>query len=311
MCQEFLKQIDQTASKSFKINSGILSVPFGSVCNESHLFEKYNIKYYFGAKNNIPDDNSHATTLKILDLVKFANENAEKYKKFSPLLIAFISGGGSALLTCPKPGLSLEEKISISNELVRNGASINELNKVRSCLSSVKNGKLARFIIEKGIESVTLMISDVIGDPVDVIASGPMVIQSNKRKQSDDVIKIFEKYNLKFDPKVYNFIFEDDQLKFYQTKNYFIIGNNTIALNTAKEVAFNLGYFVISLGNEIQGEANKIGKKWAKMGMQFEFPEKKNYKGILWLAGGETTVNMKEKSCGKFNNLFQIYSNQL
>lgn len=121
------------------------------------------IEYKEGAENNQPDDDSLSATESIIELVKDLGKD--------DTLIVLISGGGSALLFQPKPPLTIEKKQVLCKKLQNAGASITELNTVRKILSSVKGGGLAR--IAYPAKLLTLILSDIVGDPVDFIASGP------------------------------------------------------------------------------------------------------------------------------------------
>lgn len=168
-----------------RLISGIISVPVGT--GREQKLKK--IEVHEGAKDNLPDSEAFETTKKIVERCTKLNEN--------DVLICLISGGGSALLPYPKGSLTLTEKTTIIKTLANRGASIEELNTVRIGLSEVKGGRLA----EKAKNAhliISLIISDIIGDPLHLIASGPTVVQND---DSTNAISILKKYKIN-DPKI-------------------------------------------------------------------------------------------------------------
>jgi len=308
MCEEFLNQLELSNSVStsdkLKVKSGILSVPMGNQTN-NELFSKYNVKYKNGALNNMPDINSQNTTLEILNLITSAKSSINSSQ--IPLIISFISGGGSALLSLPKPTISLDQKCSLISKLVKSGATITQLNSVRRCLSQVKCGKLAHLALSKpnSVELVSFIISDIINDPIELIASGPTVMcQRDRIKPSQEALSILENYNIEVEDYVKNTILsEDSELESEHDSDRLtniVIGNNTVALTVAQNTATKLGYKVIYLGNSINGEASHVARMWAQTAINYNPTEHelKNFKGICWIAGGETTVNMENSKIG-------------
>jgi glycerate-2-kinase len=310
MCEEFLNQLEMSNNLStcdkLRIKSGILSVPIGSQTNNS-LFTKYNVKYFCGALNNMPDIDSQNTTLEIVDLIKKAKLSAGSSQ--TPLIISFISGGGSALLPLPKPMISLDQKCSLISKLVQSGATITELNKVRRSVSQVKCGKLAILALSQPnpAQLISFIISDIINDPIELIASGPTVIcDRDQVKPSEEALSVLEKFHIKIDENLKNTILSEDS-ELNSSHNIasdklsnIIIGNNTIALKVAQKTATQLGYKVIYLGNDINGEASDVAKQWAQIAINYKETEEdlSSYKGICWIAGGETTVNMHNSKIG-------------
>uniref|UniRef100_A0AC34F288 Glycerate kinase n=1 Tax=Panagrolaimus sp. ES5 TaxID=591445 RepID=A0AC34F288_9BILA len=158
------------------IAGGIASVPFGS-----SLPQNSKIQFFPGAKDNLPDSDAEETTKKIEQyLQKLGNEE---------IVLFLISGGGSALLPAPIEGITLEEKLKVIKFLAPNGATIQELNTVRIALSRVKAGKLARLV--KG-KAISLIISDIIGDPIELIASGPTV--EPIKNQNESALSILQRF---------------------------------------------------------------------------------------------------------------------
>ncbi|XP_065581480.1 uncharacterized protein LOC136040955 isoform X2 [Artemia franciscana] len=158
------------------IASGIALVPK----QEEELFNYHNwenITTFFGAKGNLPDEDSLKGSQKALKMIEGLDSD--------DLLLVLISGGGSALFEIPVDGISLNEEVEIVNQLSRSGATIAEINTVRKRLSKVKGGGLARMC--KG-KIIALIISDVIGDHLDVIASGTTVCNKDSSNAAFDVL---------------------------------------------------------------------------------------------------------------------------
>lgn len=162
-----------------RIKTGIVSIPVGSLDPDTTSSK---ISYYEGAKDNLPDESAHTTAKLILELVQ--NLTIED------ILLVLITGGGSALMPLPIEPITLYEKIKLIHVLALSGADITELNIVRKRISGIKGGKLANCCAAR---IVTLIISDVVNDPFDLIASGPTV------KNIDDphmAINILKKYSM-------------------------------------------------------------------------------------------------------------------
>ncbi|XP_075986410.1 glycerate kinase [Anticarsia gemmatalis] len=235
---------------STKIKQGIISIPVGSSSSKTQK----NIFYYEGAKNNLPDANSEATAIKIKDLV--AKLGADD------LLLVLISGGGSALLSLPKPPITLKEKTDLIKNLANSGADIKELNTVRKRLSDLKGGQLA--VIAQPAQVVSLVLSDIVGDPLDLIASGPTT------ENQDDPTKaayILNKYKLfeglpKSIKTVLNKSDNKEQFPKNKVRNH-VIGSNKISIATALEEARNMNYCAIGLSDTVTGDVNVIASEYA------------------------------------------------
>jgi glycerate 2-kinase len=240
------------------------------------------------------------------------------------LILACVSGGGSALLVKPAPGITLSELQSTNEILLKNGLTINEMNTIRKHLSSVKGGKLARLAYPSTICS--LILSDVIGDPLDIIASGPTVPDSSTFK---DCLDIVDSYNLSetLPPNVYkhlqngykynNNINNDKKdsndsseaaLSLQETpkrgdtcfsNSYnFMIGNNSIAVEAAERKALELGYNSLILSTSVEGEAREVGIVFSSLMKEIMKSNRPIKKPACLIAGGETTVTVNINSNG-------------
>lgn len=300
-------------AKSFKISDfeNIYVVGFGKACigmaqavcdnvditkgviisnDSSFKLSSDNIEVVIGG-HPIPNNESIYGTEKIIDIVKQCDEN--------DLLIVLISGGGSALLC--KPRVNLESLQQTTNLLLESGADINEINTIRKHLSHVKGGQLVK--LARGIV-VSLIISDIVNDPLEFIASGPTSPDSTTYNDSK---KILEKYFLwrKIPKEVGNVIMEGingkiletpkkDDLVFNKVYN-FIVANNEIACNTAVKKARSLGYKTKLLTTSLTGEA-----KYACKILIDKAIENSNY-STAFISGGETTVKIRGNGRGGRN----------
>ena len=251
------------------------------------------------AGHPVPDSNGFKATEEIIRISEKASEN--------DLVICLISGGGSALLADLPENLLPEELFIVNNLLIRCGATINEINCVRKHLSRVKGGQLTRIV--NPAQLVTIIISDVVGNPLEVIASGPTVPDPST---FSDALKIIEKYNLATDitSGVMNYLKEGslgnhpetpkpgDPL-FSGTLNI-LAGTNQIALNAAKSHASGLGFKTYNIDSELHGDVENICESVLNTAMSFknnnEIP-----KPVCLLYGGETTIKVGAEGIGGRN----------
>lgn len=274
------------------INSGIVVVKYG------HARKLKTIRQVEAA-HPIPDEAGVQGTEQVLDLVRSAGEKT--------LVISLLSGGGSALLVAPLPGITLEDKQKATDLLLKAGASINEMNAVRKHLSAVKGGRLARAAYPAQV--VTLILSDVIGNALDVIASGPTVPD---RTTFADAARVIEKYELKRDlpPRVVAFIerglagqepetAKSGEACFKKAENM-IIGGIAQALSAAKERAEAGGWSTDVVTEELQGEARAAALILARTALHVRDRLKPGERRCL-LFGGETTVTVRGKGKGGRN----------
>ncbi|MBT9174722.1 MAG: D-glycerate 2-kinase [candidate division WS2 bacterium] len=239
------------------------------------------------AAHPLPDQRGLEATKKIINLIESIED--------TDLIIFLFSGGGSALLTCPYPPLTLDHIISITKELIHCGASIGEINTVRKHLSFVQGGRLGKMV--KGT-SITLLLSDVTGNDLSTIASGPTIADLSTFKEAQEIL---DKYHLtsKISSKIIKFLTEGKNNLFRETpkklppkqKNY-LVGSNSIALESAYQTANNLGYNTIILTSMIDGEARVIGKIAAKIGKEIHKSSHTLTPPACILIGGETTVKV-------------------
>ncbi len=211
------------------------------------------------------------------------------------LVLCLISGGGSALLAAPAPGLTLEDKQDINRQLLSSGAPIGEMNCVRKHLSSLKGGRLAASAWPAQV--VSLIISDVPGDDPAIVASGPTVPDPSTRQQA---LEIVTRYNLKLAPHVAAFLASEESEtpkpgdpRFARAVTRMIAApaQSTAA---AAGIARKAGYRIIDLGDRIEGESRIVAREHAKLARETKGP-------AVILSGGETTVTLKGNGRGGRN----------
>jgi glycerate 2-kinase len=275
------------------IESGIVITKYG------HCLSRYKPKkiQFYEAGHPVPDENGFKGTEKIIRLLKDSDENT--------LIMCLISGGGSALLVSPYEGITLEEKQKVTDLLLRAGACIEELNTVRKHISRVKGGRLAELAHPAKI--VSLILSDVIGDKLNVIASGPT---SPDTSTFADALKVLEKYSLLdkspqtvleiLNTGVKGLIPETPKEgdKILKNINNIIIGSNKKALKAAKSTAENIGFHTEILSSEISGEARDAGRWLARKAIEAKGKEQR---ARCLISGGETTVTVKGNGLGGRN----------
>ncbi|NXP23034.1 GLCTK kinase, partial [Scytalopus superciliaris] len=244
---------------------GIITVPLGikeslqqAGMQEMLLKPHSKIQVFEGAKNNLPDAEALKGAVAIQQLAEGLTAD--------DLLLVLISGGGSALLPSPIPPILLEEKEKLTKMLAARGAAIQELNIVRKTLSVLKGGGLAQLAYPARV--VSLILSDVIGDPLDIIASGPTAASSHSVQ---DCLQILTKYNLLHNlPKSVETVLSSSPTKPTAPENYshvsnFIIGSNTLALDEAKHQAEGLGYTTLVLSAAIHGEVGRVATLYCQL----------------------------------------------
>lgn len=246
--QHMAREIEEILNS--KIKHGIVSIPQGSLNQNTNKL----VHYLEGASNNLPDKNAVNTSIKIKEMATKLNKD--------DLLLVLISGGGSALLSLPKFPVTLDEKTSLIIKLANSGADIKELNTVRKKLSDIKGGQLA--IAAQPAKVISLILSDIVDDPIDLIASGPTV------ENTDDDLKalsIIKKYNL-FDtlPKSIKKVLESKAVEKRFPKNNvnnYIIGSNKLSIKAGVEKAKQLNYYPIELSSSVTGYLKDLSQKYA------------------------------------------------
>ena len=223
------------------------------------------------------------------------------------LVICLISGGGSALLSLPGEGITLEDKQAINRALLRSGATIGEMNCVRRHLSAIKGGRLAARCFPARV--VNLLISDVPGDkPID-IASGPTV---GDPTTCDDALDILRRYDIALAPAVRALLEsaaaesvkpDDPRMQHIVTR---LVATPQKALEAAASVARERGVTPLILGDSIEGEARDVGKVMAGIARQVALHGQPARRPCVLLSGGETTVTVRGEGRGGRNVEFLL-----
>ena len=215
------------------------------------------------------------------------------------LVLCLISGGGSALLTLPAEGLTLQDKQRINQQLLDSGANIVEMNCVRKHLSRIKGGRLAAACAPAQV--VTLMISDVPGDDPSVIASGPTVADPST---CADALAILERYRIELPAPVLKAL-NEGQLEtpkpgapVFATQQLHMIATPMQSLQAAAELAGQAGLPAYILSDEIEGESRDVGKVHAALARAIAQGKGPFQRPCVLLSGGETTVTVKPLPAG-------------
>jgi glycerate 2-kinase len=236
----------------------------------------------------VPDARSLHAGGRVLEFVSSLHED--------DTLVCLISGGGSALVTAPY--VPLEDLQTLTSLLLSSGARIDEINTLRRQLDRVKGGGVAR---ATKAQIVSLILSDVVGSPLEAIASGPTVSDPTTR---DDALAVLKKYELQdqVPASIYQLLkgasLPLDNKKVDQRVQNIIIGDNRLAAQAALEQANQEGLYAEILTNELQGEAREIGAMLAK---RLRDETSKRQRPFCLIAGGETTVTIKGHGKGGRN----------
>ncbi|HEY6341637.1 MAG TPA: glycerate kinase [Bryobacteraceae bacterium] len=216
------------------------------------------------------------------------------------LLICLISGGASALMPVPSPGITLQRKRGITRSLLRAGASIHEMNAVRKHLSRIKGGQLARAAFPAIM--LTLILSDVVGDDPSVIGSGPTIADPSTR---EDAIRILKKYRVALPAAALVDTPKPGDPRLARA-HYEIVGSNRQAIRAAREVAKRLGYRTLVLSTTIQGETKDVAQVHAAIAREVLATAQPVKPPACLLSGGETTVTVRGTGLGGRNQEFVL-----
>lgn len=271
-----------------------------------------NVKYGFGtqlsmtevveAGHPLPDRQGVEGTARILRLLQSAGEK--------DLVFSLISGGGSALLVQPAGGITLEEMQTLTRSLLGCGASIDEMNTVRKHISSVKGGQMARAAMPA--TTINLMLSDVVGDRMDVIASGPFVPDTSTFR---DAWGVLGKYGLKeIPPAIASHLKAGTEGRVAETPkggdpafdrvHNLIIASNILALLAAEESARAFGYHTLVLSSMVEGETREVARVHSAIAKEILRTGRPIPRPACVISGGETTVTLRGNGFGGRNQEF-------
>lgn len=266
-----------------KVSKGIVVTKYGHSMGQIDGFE------IIEAGHPIPDENSIRGACKALELVQNLTEKDN--------VIFLISGGGSALFEKPMDGVTIEDIINITNQLLSCGADIVEINTIRKRLSAVKGG---RFGVHCKAKIFTIVLSDIIGDRLDAIASGPVYPDNST---SEDALKIIEKYKLHIRDNIKEVI-KQETPKNVDNCETVIAGSVSLLCESAAKVAEKLRYKPVIISSSVDCEAKEAGKFLASIAREIK---NGNYSKFFFkppcavIAGGETVVHISGKGKGGRN----------
>lgn len=264
------------------IKKGIILTKYGHARQELECFE------VIEAGHPIPDDNSIMGTKKIIDMVKGLTEKDN--------IIFLLSGGGSSLFEKPVPGITLEDIQEVTQQCLKCGASITEINTIRKRLSDVKGGKFAAYCAPAKIYAIVL--SDILGDKLDMIASGPAYADSST---CDEAFMIIKKYDLKLKEHILAAL-KTETPKCVSNVETYLTGSVSEFCRAAAKYAEKLGYKSYILADSLDCEAREAGKFIASIARTVM--EKQDYSikpPCAIIVGGETVVKVSGQGKGGRN----------
>lgn len=255
------------------------------------------------ADHPVPSQRGVDSTRRLLDRARELDE--------ATLVLAVVTGGGSACLVAPAPGIGLEDLQATTDALLESGASIHEINAVRKHLSAIKGGRLARALAPAQVSAVVL--SDVVGDDLDVIASGPLVPDPTTFEDAREVV---EAYDLSVPDAVRERLRAGAAGDHEETPSAgdptfervetHLVGTNWTALAAAREVAWDRGYDVLALSSRIRGEAETAALTHAAVAEEMVATRNPIEPPAVVLSGGETTVTVTGDGRGGPNQTFAL-----
>jgi len=257
------------------------------------------------AGHPVPDENGMRCASGILELAGRAGKH--------DLVLCAISGGGSALAPVPAEGLSLMDKQEVTSTLLACGATIHEINAIRKHISRFKGGNLARAVYPATL--ITLLLSDVVGDDLDVIASGPTAPDSSTYR---DCLALLDRYEIgdRVPSSVVRHLERGVRGEAAETPKYgdpvlertrnVVVGCNLEALRAAGKEAERLGYRPLILSSRIQGETREVARALAAVAQESSYSGMPLPAPACLLSGGETTVTLKGDGTGGRNTEFAL-----
>jgi hydroxypyruvate reductase len=281
-----------------KIEKGLICVKYG---HGAALKKIRTIE----AAHPIPDAAGMVASAEIMDMVSQAGEDE--------LVMVLLSGGGSSLLPLPIQGITLEEKQVASNLLIGCGATIHEINSIRKHISAIKGGRLAQAAFPAQVAA--LMLSDVVGDDLDVIASGPTVPDASTYAQC---IKIIDHYGIREQLPVSIVTHLSNGLdgvisetpkpspKGWRHVHNQVVGSNKDAVAAAQAKAQVLGYHPLILSTCIEGETRTVAQVHTAIAREILKSANPLPAPVCLLSGGETTVTLKGDGLGGRNQEFAL-----
>jgi len=269
----------------------------------------------------------HALPLRFTEIIEAGHplpdpkglEGARKIKDLltntgpKDLVLFLISGGGSALLPLPADGITLEEKQELTQLLLDCGADIKEINTIRKHISQMKGGWLARWAFPSTV--ITFILSDVVGDPLDVIASGPTVPDTSTFQEAWEILKRYGLIN-EIATSIQNHLQAGKEGKIKETPkagegvfekvHNMVIGSNIVALRAAEKEFSSVGFNTITLSSSIVGETREAARFHGAIVREVVSTGKPISRPACILSGGETIVTIRGNGLGGRNQEFAL-----
>jgi hydroxypyruvate reductase len=251
------------------------------------------------AAHPVPDEAGLEAAKRLMDTVSSLTED--------DLVVALISGGGSALLPSPPAGLTLADEIAVNEALLASGAPISAMNTVRKHVSNIKGGRLAMAAFPAKV--VSLLVSDIPGDHPQFIASGPTVADKGSR---EDALAIISQYEMNLTDAVMTHIRSDAAIAPLPTDEklkraeHHIFASASKSLEAAQTLAMEAGIETHILSDAIEGEAREAARTQAAIAKEIALRDRPFKKPVLLLSGGETTVTLKGNGKGGRNTEFLL-----
>jgi glycerate 2-kinase len=281
-----------------RITKGLITTKYGHLLplQKTEIIE---------AGHPIPDQNGYEGAKKIQNLLKESGPN--------DLVIFLLSGGGSALLPFPAEGIGLKEKQEVTQLLLDCGADIKEINTIRKHISQMKGGWLAKWAYPSTV--IGFILSDVVGDQLDVIGSGPTVPDPSTFGEAWEILKKYDLFN-EISPSIQKYLQLGKEGKREETpkpgevvfeKIYnSLIGSNILALRAAEKEASSLGFNTLILSSSIVGETREAARFHSAIAKEVISSGNPIPKPACILSGGETTVTIKGNGLGGRNQEFAL-----
>ncbi len=263
---------------------------YGAACERIEVIE---------AAHPVPDQAGLVASHRLVNTVSGLSED--------DLVVALISGGGSALLPSPPAGLTLADEIAVNEALLASGAPIAAMNTLRKHVSMIKGGRLAAAAWPARV--VSLVVSDIPGDNPALVASGPTVPEGATRA---DALRIVETYRMKLPDAVMAHLKTDaanaprpEESRFARNEVH-LIASAAVSLEAAAEEARRQGMEAVILSDSIEGEARDVGSVHAAIAREVAARGRPFSRPVLVLSGGETTVTLRAKGKGGRNSEFLL-----
>jgi len=266
-----------------QIEAGVIAAP----CLIADLSPSLQI---FHAGHPLPDEGSLAAGHAAARLLESTTDD--------DLLLALISGGGSAMLELPLPGIDLDDLRHLNTLLIQSGLPIHKINTIRSALSRIKNGGLARLAAPARV--LSLILSDVVGDRLSAIASGPTVLKRASHTAARHILQESGLWTETCASIRSALDHPDPPLERARRPRNILIGSNSSVLHAARQQAHALGFSVKTVTTKMQGEAREVGERFGQRIINF-CKRRTLEKPVCLLMGGETTVTVRGQGLGGRN----------